>query len=87
MALIVLGAPLPVFPGKSLPCESWTDVPPRRSEERAQRHFHGVANGGVGSQRHVPNERTPSDQRFLCAVTSNIIASHYLDPSNVIFID
>src|SRR6266851_9711100 len=67
-------APLPAFPGRSLPCESWTDAPASRREERALRHFHHVANPGVGSQRHVPIGHTLSDQRFLFAVTQSPLA-------------
>src|SRR5881397_2019467 len=69
MALLVFEAPLPAFPGRLLPCESWTDAPPSRREERAKIHFHHVANGGVGPQRYAPTGHTPSDQRSPFAVT------------------
>src|SRR6266446_820709 len=72
--MFVTGAPLPAFPGRSRPCELWTDALSKRREERAQRHFHRVANGGVGSQRHVPIGHTLSDQRFLFAVTGSLLA-------------
>src|SRR6266699_5743042 len=74
MALLVFEALLPAFPGRSLPCESWTDGPASRREERAKIHFHRVANAGVGSQRHAPNECTRLDQRFLFAVTRSLLA-------------
>ena len=67
--LIVFEALLPAFPGRSLPCESWTDAPPSRREERAKIHFHHVANGGVEPQRYAPIGHTPSDQRSPFAVT------------------
>src|SRR6266699_4466838 len=74
MAMFATGAPLPAFLGRPLPCESWTDAPASRREERAKIHFHRVANAGVGSQRHAPNECTLLDQRFLFAVTQSLLA-------------
>src|SRR6266700_299549 len=81
MGIFATGAPLPAFLGKPLPCESWTDTSPKRHEERAKSHFHRVANGGVGSQKHAPNECTLLDQRFLFAVTRSLLAKAGLGES------